>query len=63
VNGLGDVIERALTHVGITKELVSKWLGKPCQCEERQRRLNQLGWWAKRVIMGKDSHRPFEEQE
>lgn len=51
--GLGDYIERALNLVGITKTRVEKWLGRPCNCTERQDKLNQLGWWAKRVISGK----------
>lgn len=42
---LGDKIEAALTAVGITKSRVEKWLGQPCGCEERQRKMNQLSQW------------------
>lgn len=51
----GDSIEQALIILGVTKERVSKWLGKPCNCEERQRKLNELGTWAVRVVKGKTS--------
>ena len=51
--GLGDMLEQALTAVGVTKERVSEWLGKPCGCEERKKKLNELSAWAKRVISGK----------
>lgn len=49
--GLGDVVERALSSVGITKDRVEAWLGRPCGCAERQERLNALGYWAKRVVV------------
>lgn len=51
--GLGDAVESALSAVGITKERVERWLGRPCGCEERQRKLNALGSWARRVLGGK----------
>ena len=51
--GLGDAIHSALSSVGITPERVERWLGRPCGCHERQEKLNQLGWWAKRVLTGK----------
>ena len=41
--GLGDRVAAALAAVGITKERVSKALGKPCGCAKRQQRLNELG--------------------
>lgn len=41
--GLGDIVAASLERIGITKERVSKWLGSPCHCSERQKRLNQLG--------------------
>lgn len=50
---LGDNVEAALKTVGITSERVSAWLGRPCGCPERKRRLNNLGAWAHRVITGK----------
>lgn len=49
---LGDRVEQALTLVGITSERVTKWLGRPCRCEERKRRLNQLSSWAIRILHG-----------
>jgi hypothetical protein len=53
MNELGSQIKWALTTVGITEERVSKWLGKPCGCTERQQKLDQLSLWAKRVLKGK----------
>lgn len=50
--GLGDAIENALAHVGITEERVSNWLGKPCGCKARRDKLNQLGTWARGLIAG-----------
>ena len=41
--GLGDMVAAGLSAVGITKERVSKMLGKPCGCAKRQERLNELG--------------------
>lgn len=51
--GLGDRVEQALSLVGITEERVSKWLGRPCSCSKRKQKLNQLGAWASRVLLGK----------
>lgn len=40
--GLGDMIEVGLNKVGITKQRVAKWTGRPCTgCGRRQR------WWNK----------------
>ncbi len=50
---LGDNVETALKTVGITSERVSAWLGRPCGCPERKRRLNNLGAWAHRILTGK----------
>lgn len=47
---LGDQIESALTFVGITKERVSKFLGRECGCAERREKLNKLHSWAKQVV-------------
>jgi len=41
--GLGDMVAAGLSAVGITKEWVSKAIGKPCGCAKRQERLNELG--------------------
>lgn len=51
--GWGDQLEQALSMVGITKERVSQWLGAPCNCQERQEKINALGSWVKRTISGK----------
>ncbi len=50
---LGDMVEQALSSVGITSERVERWVGKPCGCKERRERLNALGSWVKRVLSGK----------
>jgi len=50
---LGDMIQEALSFVGITQERVSKWLGRPCNCQERVQKLNLISIWAKRVLSGK----------
>lgn len=42
-HGLGDLVTMALSAVGITKERVSKALGRPCGCGKRQEKLNELG--------------------
>ena len=49
---LGDMVENALTSVGITSERVTAWLGRPCGCVERKEKLNNLSRWAKRVVSG-----------
>lgn len=41
--GLGDIVAAGLSAVGITKERVSKALGRPCGCGQRQEALNKLG--------------------
>jgi hypothetical protein len=41
--GLGDYVAAGLEKLGITKQRVSRLLGRPCKCRERQRRLNELG--------------------
>ena len=50
--GLGDAVESALTLVGITKDRVEKFLGRPCDCRERKEKLNRLSAWAKRIVSG-----------
>jgi hypothetical protein len=50
---LGDVIHQALGLVGLTPERVSRWLGGPCGCEARRQKLNQLTYWAQRVVTGR----------
>ncbi len=51
--GLGDMVESALSAIGVTKDRVSRWLGMPCNCERRKEKLNALGRWAKRVLTGR----------
>ena len=41
--GLGDMVAAGLSAVGITKERVSKAIGRPCGCGKRQDALNKLG--------------------
>lgn len=41
--GLGDMVAAGLSAVGITKERVSKAIGRPCGCAGRQAALNKLG--------------------
>lgn len=52
VMGLGDLIESALSSVGLTHTRVEQWLGRPCGCEERQEKLNALTYWAARIAKG-----------
>lgn len=47
---LGDQIAQALGRVGITEERISTWLGKPCGCARRRRKLNKLSKWARETI-------------
>lgn len=59
---LGDLVEQALTKVGVTSEKVSAYLGRPCSCKKRRDKLNQLDSWARRVVAGKleDAHKHLE---
>lgn len=50
---LGDKVKQALDILGITHERVESWLGRPCNCPDRQERLNQLDAIARRVIIGR----------
>lgn len=52
--GLGDVIESALSKVGVTPERVERFLGRPCGCKERKQKLNQLSAWAMRTLGHKE---------
>ena len=47
---LGDHIGRGLSAVGITKQRVSRLLGRPCKCKQRQQRLNELGQRAAEAV-------------
>ncbi len=49
--GLGDILEQALEKIGVTKDRVEQWLGRPCNgCTERKRRLNRLGWHVQQIM-------------
>lgn len=50
---LGDRVERALSLAGLTQERVEAWLGRPCGCDERREKLNQIDAWARRVVSGR----------
>jgi hypothetical protein len=41
--GLGDRIASGLSAIGITKDRVSRVIGRPCGCGKRQAKLNRLG--------------------
>lgn len=50
---LGDHVKTALSAVGISEQRVQSWIGGPCSCEERRRKLNQLGWACEAFLRGK----------
>lgn len=58
---LGDAVESALSSLGITKERVTEWLGRPCRCEERKIKLNQISIWARRALRGKSGEEDLED--
>ena len=41
---LGDIAERGLRFLGITKERVSAVAGKDCGCKKRQQAMNDAGY-------------------
>lgn len=41
--GLGDIVATGLAKLGITKERISKAIGRDCGCAGRQKKLNELG--------------------
>lgn len=53
----GDFLAAALDKLGITKERVSAWLGTGkagcSRCQERQRKLNELGAWVRNWLLGR----------
>lgn len=53
--GLGDMVSDGLASVGITKERVSRVIGRDCGCAKRQAALNELG---KRLGIGNADDRP-----
>ncbi len=54
--GLGDMVAAGLASVGITKERVSRVLGRDCGCAKRQQRLNDLG---RKLGIGGDAGPPL----
>lgn len=59
--GLGDMVSDALALVGVTEERVTKWLGRPCGCGGRRRKLNKLGRWARQVLAGERTAPPIDD--
>jgi len=49
---LGDVVERALARVGVTPGRVERVLGRPCACQDRKEKLDDLQRWAVRTLRG-----------
>lgn len=63
--GLGDRVADGLAAVGITKERVSKLVGKDCGCKKRQEAFNRLGQRAAeavRKLTGQDAQHATPEQ-
>jgi hypothetical protein len=58
---LGDVVERALNRIGVTKDRVEAVVGK-CGCASRQRMLNDLHSWAASVVGWEDQQAPAPEE-
>lgn len=50
---LGDLVSDALALVGVDAARVTRWVGAPCGCEERRRKMNDLDRWARRVLRGR----------
>lgn len=47
---VGDIVESVLSSVGITEKRVTNWLGRPCNCAKRKKKLNELGAWVSRTV-------------
>lgn len=60
--GLGDLVKKALSAAGITEERVTRWLGRPCGCAQRQQRLNELGHWATAWLSGNQTLLELEDE-
>lgn len=58
---LGDAVEYALSSLGITSERVEAWLGRPCGCRARKRKLNQLDDWVTKIFSSDDANKAKEE--
>jgi hypothetical protein len=53
--GLGDIVAHGLGVVGVTKERVSRVIGRPCRCSDRQKVLNEIGRKYLGIGVSKDS--------
>ena len=48
MNGLGDLVEAALTKFGVTEERFKSWFNlKECNCSKRKAWLNKVFRWRK----------------
>ena len=48
---IGDLTERALRLIGITKERVTAVAGRDCGCKKRQQAMNEAGYvWQGRLL-------------
>lgn len=54
--GLGDYVEGVLSAVGITKQRVERFIGRPCGCEQRKQVLNAFGRAAAEALFGKQEN-------
>lgn len=49
---IGDVAERVLRLIGITKERVTAVAGRDCGCKKRQQAMNEAGYvWQGRLLV------------
>ena len=49
---IGDITERALRIIGITKERVSAIAGRDCGCKRRQQAMNEAGYvWQGKLLV------------
>lgn len=49
---IGDITERALRLIGITKERATAIAGRDCGCKKRQQAMNEAGYvWQGRLLV------------
>lgn len=53
--GLGDIVEEALTKIGITSDKITELIGRDCGCKRRREKMNRLGRWLAKVTSGRFS--------
>jgi hypothetical protein len=48
----GDLVAALCEKIGVAQAVkaVADFLGRPCNCDERRRRLNELDRWARNLI-------------